>query len=183
MTQVACGWHHTILVSDSNKLFTFGWSKYIQLGHGDFQDHLIPHQVKALQKTEVQSVSTFRDVLLYLSPESQNVQGFFCAKKFLIVGWSSALITSFCCIILGVCTVGKEIYVLTLKAYVLSDLDHICTDIQGLVPYYGIGQWGLNCFAICYAGTILDILIPKSKFQILQFQNQNSQISFSCRWF
>jgi alpha-tubulin suppressor-like RCC1 family protein len=86
MTQVACGWHHTILVSDSNKLFTFGWSKYIQLGHGDFQDHLIPHQVKALQKTEVQSVSTFRDVLLYLSPESQNVQGFFCAKKFLIVG-------------------------------------------------------------------------------------------------
>jgi hypothetical protein len=80
------GGEKMILVSDSNKLFTFGWSKYSQLGHGDFQDRLIPHQVKALEKTEVQSVSTFRDVLLYLSPESQNVQGFFCAKKFSIVG-------------------------------------------------------------------------------------------------
>jgi hypothetical protein len=140
MTHVACGWHHTNLVSDSNKLFTFEWSKYSQLGHGDFQGHLIPHQVKALEKTKVQSVSTFPDVLPYLSPESQNVQGFFCAKTFSIIGRSSALITSFCCIILGACTVGKEIYILTLKAYVLSDLDHIGTDIQGLVPYYGIGQ-------------------------------------------
>jgi hypothetical protein len=140
MTQVACGWHHTISVSDSNKLFTFGWGKYSQLGHGDFQDHLIRHQVKALEKTKVQYVSKFPDVLPYLSSESQNVQGFFCAKKFSIIGWSSALITSFCCIILGVCTAGKEIYILTLKAYVLSDLDHIYTDIRGLVPYYGIGQ-------------------------------------------
>jgi hypothetical protein len=55
MTHVACGWHHTNLVSDSNKLFTFEWSKYSQLGHGDFQGHLIPHQVKALGKTKVQS--------------------------------------------------------------------------------------------------------------------------------
>jgi len=111
MTQVACGWHHIISVLDY-KLFTFGWSKYGQLGHDDVQDHLIPHQVKALEKTEVQSVRTFPDVLPSLSPESQNVQGFFCAKKFSIIGGSSALITSFCCIILGVCTAGKEIYIL-----------------------------------------------------------------------
>ncbi|CAK9867327.1 unnamed protein product [Sphagnum jensenii] len=57
MTQVACGWRHTISVSESGKLFTFGWSKYGQLGHGDFQDHLIPHQVEALEKTKVQSIS------------------------------------------------------------------------------------------------------------------------------
>jgi hypothetical protein len=62
--------------------FYFGWSKYSQLGLGDFQDHLIPHQVKALEKTKVQYVSTFPDVLPYLSPESQNFEGFFCAKKF-----------------------------------------------------------------------------------------------------
>ncbi len=62
--------------------FYFGWSKYSQLGLGDFQDHLIPHQVKALEKTKVQYVSTFPDVLPYLSPESQNFVGFFCAKKF-----------------------------------------------------------------------------------------------------
>jgi hypothetical protein len=41
---------------------------------------------------------------------------------------------------LGMCTAGKEIYILTLKAYMLSDLDHIYTDILGLVPYYSIGQ-------------------------------------------
>jgi hypothetical protein len=79
---VTCGWHHTISVSvsDSNKLFTSGWSKYSQLGHGDFQDHLIPHQVKALEKTKVQYVSTFPDVLPHVSPESQNVQGFFVQR-------------------------------------------------------------------------------------------------------
>jgi alpha-tubulin suppressor-like RCC1 family protein len=82
MTQVACGWRHTISVSETGKLFTFGWSKYGQLGHGDFQDHLIPHQVEALEKTKVQSVSIFPDIFHYLSPESQSVQGFFCAKKF-----------------------------------------------------------------------------------------------------
>jgi alpha-tubulin suppressor-like RCC1 family protein len=67
MAQVACGWRHTISVSESGKLFTFGWSKYGQLGHGDFQDHLIPHQVEALEKTKVQSVSIFPDVFPYLS--------------------------------------------------------------------------------------------------------------------
>jgi hypothetical protein len=100
MTQVACGWHHTILVSDSNKLFTFGWSKYSQLGHGDFQDHLIPHQVKALEKLKF-NLHNFG----HLKSKSKTPK--------------------------SKCTISK-------------------------------------------------FTIPKSKFQILQFQNQNSQISFSC---
>ncbi|PWA87071.1 Regulator of chromosome condensation 1/beta-lactamase-inhibitor protein II [Artemisia annua] len=42
MVQVACGWRHTISISSSGDLYTYGWSKYGQLGHGDFRDHLVP---------------------------------------------------------------------------------------------------------------------------------------------
>ena len=55
MDLVACGWRHTISVSDSGCIYTYGWSKYGQLGHGDYEDHLIPHQVAGLKdKTIVQ---------------------------------------------------------------------------------------------------------------------------------
>ncbi|CAL5380564.1 unnamed protein product [Camellia sinensis] len=50
MVLVACGWRHTISVLSSGGLYTYGWSKYGQLGHGDFEDHLIPHRLEALQK-------------------------------------------------------------------------------------------------------------------------------------
>lgn len=29
------GWRHSVVVSDKGQLYTFGWSKYGQLGHGD----------------------------------------------------------------------------------------------------------------------------------------------------
>jgi len=45
---VACGWRHTISVSSSGGLYTYGWSKYGQLGHGDFEDHLVPHKLETL---------------------------------------------------------------------------------------------------------------------------------------
>ncbi|XP_022739998.1 ultraviolet-B receptor UVR8-like isoform X3 [Durio zibethinus] len=48
MNMVACGWRHTISVSVTGGLYTYGWSKYGQLGHGDFEDHLVPHKVEAL---------------------------------------------------------------------------------------------------------------------------------------
>ncbi|GBG86585.1 hypothetical protein CBR_g41650 [Chara braunii] len=48
MKSVACGWRHTIAVAVSGRLYTFGWSKYGQLGHGDYRDHLVPHIVDAL---------------------------------------------------------------------------------------------------------------------------------------
>ncbi|WMV29485.1 hypothetical protein MTR67_022870 [Solanum verrucosum] len=48
---VACGWRHTICVSSSGALYTYGWSKYGQLGHGDFEDHLFPHKVQALHES------------------------------------------------------------------------------------------------------------------------------------
>ncbi|CAM6119340.1 unnamed protein product [Calypogeia fissa] len=54
---VACGWRHTIAVSDSGNLYTFGWSKYGQLGHGDYMDHLVPYQVGALKNKRVVQIS------------------------------------------------------------------------------------------------------------------------------
>ncbi|CAI5507255.1 unnamed protein product [Closterium sp. Naga37s-1] len=57
IAQVACGWRHTIVVNGDGRLFTFGWSKYGQLGHGDFQDHLTPSPVPAMQDKRIVQVS------------------------------------------------------------------------------------------------------------------------------
>ncbi|KAI4343472.1 hypothetical protein L6164_010816 [Bauhinia variegata] len=57
MVMVACGWRHTISVSSSGGLYTYGWSKYGQLGHGDFEDHLIPHKLQALSDKFISQIS------------------------------------------------------------------------------------------------------------------------------
>jgi len=35
ITTVACGWRHSVVVDQAGKIFTFGWGRYGQLGHGD----------------------------------------------------------------------------------------------------------------------------------------------------
>ncbi|XP_028771495.1 ultraviolet-B receptor UVR8-like [Neltuma alba] len=57
MVIVACGWRHTISVSSSGGLYTYGWSKYGQLGHGDFEDHLVPHKLQALSDKFISQIS------------------------------------------------------------------------------------------------------------------------------
>ncbi|CAL0319733.1 unnamed protein product [Lupinus luteus] len=57
MVIVACGWRHTISVSSSGGLYTYGWSKYGQLGHGDFEDSLVPHKLLALSDNSICQVS------------------------------------------------------------------------------------------------------------------------------
>ncbi|KAH6791329.1 Regulator of chromosome condensation family protein [Perilla frutescens var. frutescens] len=57
MVLVACGWRHTISISSSGSLFTYGWSKYGQLGHGNFEDHLIPHKLEALRDDHISQIS------------------------------------------------------------------------------------------------------------------------------
>ncbi|XP_031258374.1 ultraviolet-B receptor UVR8-like isoform X2 [Pistacia vera] len=57
MVTVACGWRHTISVSSSGGLYTYGWSKYGQLGHGDFKDHLVPHKLEALRDSFISQIS------------------------------------------------------------------------------------------------------------------------------
>ena len=34
VVRVACGWRHSVVVDKQGRIFTFGWSKYGQLGHG-----------------------------------------------------------------------------------------------------------------------------------------------------
>ncbi|URD76716.1 Regulator of chromosome condensation (RCC1) repeat [Musa troglodytarum] len=57
MVLVACGWRHTITVSSSGNLYTYGWSKYGQLGHGDFEDHLSPQWLEALKDSCISQIS------------------------------------------------------------------------------------------------------------------------------
>ncbi|KAI3990988.1 hypothetical protein MKX01_026172 [Papaver californicum] len=57
MVLVACGWRHTISVCASGSLYTYGWSKYGQLGHGDCEDQLIPHQLAALRNAVISQIS------------------------------------------------------------------------------------------------------------------------------
>ncbi|XP_023517857.1 ultraviolet-B receptor UVR8 [Cucurbita pepo subsp. pepo] len=57
MVMVACGWRHTISVSSSGGLYTYGWSKYGQLGHGDFEDRLVPHRLEALRGDSISQIS------------------------------------------------------------------------------------------------------------------------------
>ena len=35
IVSVACGWRHSIAADSNGTVYTFGWSKYGQLGHGD----------------------------------------------------------------------------------------------------------------------------------------------------
>lgn len=63
MVKVACGWRHTISVSLPGGLYTYGWSKYGQLGHGDFEDHLVPHRLEALRDTCISQVISYPQLL------------------------------------------------------------------------------------------------------------------------
>lgn len=47
-THVACGWRHSCCVDTEGILWTWGWSKYGQLGHGDQCDQLRPKKVDSL---------------------------------------------------------------------------------------------------------------------------------------
>lgn len=73
MNMVACGWRHTISVSVTGGLYTYGWSKYGQLGHGDFEDHLVPYKVEALADSSIKQVTFWCSHLLvmYCKKESE----------------------------------------------------------------------------------------------------------------
>lgn len=57
MVLVACGWRHTISVTTSGSIYTYGWSKYGQLGHGDCEDHLTPYKLEALSNQIISQIS------------------------------------------------------------------------------------------------------------------------------
>ena len=46
---VGAGWRHSLAIrgSEERQLYSWGWSRYGQLGHGDQSDHLVPKKVEA----------------------------------------------------------------------------------------------------------------------------------------
>ena len=67
MTLVACGWRHTIAVNTAGVLYTYGWSKYGQLGHGDYEDHLIPYKLEELSNQRVSQVLIYSILINFVS--------------------------------------------------------------------------------------------------------------------
>lgn len=46
VVQIACGMHHTVVLTLAGEVFTFGSNQYGQLGTGDLQPHVGPVEVK-----------------------------------------------------------------------------------------------------------------------------------------
>ncbi|KAK9903587.1 hypothetical protein WJX75_009396 [Coccomyxa subellipsoidea] len=57
VTSVACGWRHSIAADETGVVYTFGWSKYGQLGHGDCTDQLVPKAVESLKDSRIVLIS------------------------------------------------------------------------------------------------------------------------------
>ena len=49
ITDPVCGWRHSAALTSGGRLWTFGWSKYGQLGHGDNVDHWLPKIIPELE--------------------------------------------------------------------------------------------------------------------------------------
>eukprot|EP01137_Pigoraptor_chileana_P009764 Opistho-2@58484 len=54
---VACGRHHTLVATDSGKLYTFGAGGDHQLGHGDEEDQVLPKEIESLEAQAYSMVS------------------------------------------------------------------------------------------------------------------------------
>lgn len=50
---VACAWRHSCCIDNEGHLWTWGWSKYGQLGHGDQCDQVTPKKVESLSDRKV----------------------------------------------------------------------------------------------------------------------------------
>jgi Kinesin motor domain/Regulator of chromosome condensation (RCC1) repeat len=57
IVQVSCGWQHTVCLSSTGKVFSWGYGEDGQLGHGDCKDYLTPKEILGLQDTYVSMVS------------------------------------------------------------------------------------------------------------------------------
>jgi len=53
VVNVSCGAHHTLLVTDSGRLFSFGFAACGQLGHGDQTNRAVPTEVRSLSNERV----------------------------------------------------------------------------------------------------------------------------------
>ncbi|KAL0686293.1 hypothetical protein Bca4012_053141 [Brassica carinata] len=56
---VAAGAEHTAAVTEDGDLYGWGWGRYgnFGLGHGDLEDHLVPHKLEALGNSVISQIS------------------------------------------------------------------------------------------------------------------------------
>lgn len=57
ITQVSCGWQHTMCLSNTGKVFTWGYGEDGQLGHGDCKDYLSPREVAVFHDINISNIS------------------------------------------------------------------------------------------------------------------------------
>jgi alpha-tubulin suppressor-like RCC1 family protein len=57
VTDPICGWRHSAALTNTGRLWTFGWSKYGQLGHGDTADHWTPKRLPEFAGGPITSAS------------------------------------------------------------------------------------------------------------------------------
>jgi len=60
--QVACGSLHSMAVTRSGEVYTWGYGKYGRLGHGDEEDQMLPTRVEALRHEKINAVFAGHDV-------------------------------------------------------------------------------------------------------------------------
>ena len=48
IVEVACGWRHSGAIDEDGALYTWGWGRYGQLGHGDDGDQTTPRKIEKL---------------------------------------------------------------------------------------------------------------------------------------
>ena len=46
IVEVACGWRHSAAIDEGGALYTWGWGRYGQLGHGDDGDQTTPRKIE-----------------------------------------------------------------------------------------------------------------------------------------
>ena len=68
MARVASGSFHTVALTKTGEVFSWGCGRDGQLGHGDWGSPRVPHLVKALQGKDVIQVAK------YISPNERDLQ-------------------------------------------------------------------------------------------------------------
>ena len=72
---IACGSFHTIAVTDTGDVFTWGIGERGQLGHGDLENHKTPWQVLGLQGHEIGAIAAGEAHSLAASKDGKRVFG------------------------------------------------------------------------------------------------------------
>jgi len=57
IVQVACGWQHTMALSNQGQVFSWGYGEDGQLGHGNIEDFSSPHLINGIKNIPINKIS------------------------------------------------------------------------------------------------------------------------------